>query len=211
MHTETAPEILEDTSETLSPLGEKVAPFVFILFIAGMAYLAYRDLMLVMRGFGFLSVAVGLVAALFAARSVSRARRSLQWPVVEAAVTHSRVFTQKSTSVGRGQAVSMPMEEHYPAVWYEYEVEGRRYRSKRIIFFPTNYTRADAEAAVARYPAGRRVTAYYSPANPKIAVLEPGLGPNAGHYYKGYVIGAFFVLVGLLFAYGIPWAVARLT
>ncbi len=203
------PEVLEDASETLSPLGEKLAPFIFVLFLAGMVYLAYRDLMLPIRAFGFLGVAVGLFAALFAARSIARARKSTAWPVVQGIVTRSEVFTRSSTSVGRGQAVSMTVQEYYPAVCYEYDVEGQRYRSKRIIFFPTNYTRADAEAAVARYTVGQPVTAYYNPAKPQIAVLEPGLGPNAGHYYKGYVIGAMFVVVGLLLAYGIPWAVAR--
>ena len=38
---------------------------------------------------------------------------------------------------------------------------------------------------MARYPIGRRVTVHYDPASPKVAVLEPGLGPNAGHYLQG--------------------------
>jgi len=203
------PVVLEDTSETLSPRAEKLAPFIFVLFIAGMAYLLYRDLLLAMRSLGFMLVAVGLLAALFTARSISRARRSLHWPVVEATVTRSEVFTHTSTSVGRGQAVSTTMHEHYPAVWYEYTVQGQRYRSKRIIFFRTNYARTDAETVVARYPAGGRVTAYYDPANPKVAVLEPGLGANARRYCKGFAVGAIFLLVGLLFAWGVPW-VSRL-
>jgi hypothetical protein len=49
--------------------------------------------------------------------------------------------------------------------------------------------------------------AYYNPANPKVALLEPGLGPNAGHYDKGYAAGAMFAVIGLLFAFGIPWAI----
>jgi hypothetical protein len=32
----TVSEVLEDTSETLSPLGEKVAPVLFVPFLAGM-------------------------------------------------------------------------------------------------------------------------------------------------------------------------------
>ncbi len=204
--------VLEDTSETLSPLGEKLAPVLFVVFLAGMGYLVYRDptMSVAIRVFGWLAIGAGVLAALYTARSISRARRSVDWPVVEATVTRSQVFTTTSTSVGRGQAVSTTMHEHYPSVWYEYEVQGQRYRSKRIIFLRTNYTRGDAEAAVARYPLGQRVKAFYSPANPKLAVLEPGLGANAGHYDKGYFVGAFFAAVGLLFAYGIPWAIARL-
>jgi hypothetical protein len=201
------PEPLEDTSETLSSRGEKMAPVIFALFVAGMGYLVYRDVMLAVRGMGLISLLTGLLVMLYAARSIARARASTSWPVVEAMVTRSDVFTRKSTSTGRNQAVSATMYEHYPAVWYEYEVQGQRYRSKRIIFFRTNYTRSDAEVAVARYPIGRPVTAHFNPANPKVAVLEPGLGANAGHYHKGYAAAAFFAGIGLLIAFGVPWAI----
>jgi hypothetical protein len=204
----TEPTVLEDTSETLSPLGEKIAPVVFFLFIGAMAYLIYRDLMLAIRVFGLLFVAAGLGVILYSAGAISRGSRSTRWPVVEATVTRSEVFTRTDRS-HPGNQVGTTMYEYYPAVRYEYEVQGQRYRSKRIIFLRTNYTRADAEAAVSRYPMGQRVTAYYNPANPKVAVLEPGLGPNAKHYCKGYLIGVFFGLAGLLFAYGIPWVVSR--
>jgi hypothetical protein len=201
-----APEVLEDTSETLSPLGEKIAPVVFFLFVGVMVYLAYRDTMLAARVFGLTVVAFGVAAVLYSARAISRGRRSLGWPTVEATVTRSGVFT--TTDTNRAGSQPTVMYEHFPAVWYEYEVQGRRYRSKRLIFLRTNYTRSDAEAAVGRYSVGSRVTAHYNRANPKLAVLEPGLGTNAGHYVKGFAIGAAFVLIGLVIAFGVPWMVS---
>ena len=199
----TEPGVLEDTSETLSARGERIARVAFFLFVGLMAYLVYRDKMLAFRVFGSLIVAVGLGAVLYSAWAIRRGRRSASWPTVDATVTHSAVFTTAETSSTGSRASTM--YEHFPAVRYEYEVGGKRYRSGRLIFLRTNYTRADAEAAVARYPVGHRVTAHYSPRNPKVAVLEPGLGANAKHYYKGYAIGAFFAAIGLLLAYGIPW------
>ena len=50
---DTAPDVLEDTSETLSPIGEKLAPVAFALFVAGMGYLVYRDTMLALRVVGW--------------------------------------------------------------------------------------------------------------------------------------------------------------
>jgi hypothetical protein len=59
---------------------------------------------------------------------------------------------------------------------FEYQVGGQKYRGNRISY-ATRFTsgRKAARNTVRRYPRGKQVTVYYSPAKPAAAVLEPGI------------------------------------
>jgi hypothetical protein len=167
------------------------------------AYLAYRDVHLVVRALGFLLAGAGVFTLLYMARAVTRARRSVMWPRVEAVVVRSEVVTSTVTN-DAGGSVGRSSTTCDPEVSFEYEIAGQRYRSHRIIFVDINYSSEAARATVDRYPVGRRVTAFYDPRNPKVAVLEAGMAGNAGHSYLGFAIGAGFVLIGMAFAYLVP-------
>ena len=62
-------------------------------------------------------------------------------------------------------------------VFYEYEVDGRTYRSSRYRFLGGSSSGYEAKAArVAELPAGRRTVCYVDPKNPARAVLDRSLG-----------------------------------
>jgi hypothetical protein len=93
---------------------------------------------------------------------------------VQASILSSRVDTRRSTG----------KDEHWmhrPAVRFAYEVDGRRHESETYGFDDTSSSdRGYAERVVARYPAGRSVTAWYDPERPVVAVLEKAVaGPVA--------------------------------
>ena len=58
---------------------------------------------------------------------------------------------------------------------YQYEVNGQSYQGQRIKAsdkFMSIRISGEAQATVARYPAGSRVTVYYDPNNPSESALE---------------------------------------
>ncbi len=67
-----------------------------------------------------------------------------------------------------------------PSLEYEYVVDERNYRSKRIRFgdfvpaLPG--TTAEAEEVSLRYTSGKSVQVYFDPDDPSLSVLEPGAG-----------------------------------
>ena len=87
------------------------------------------------------------------------------WPTTSGMVLSSSVRTRRS-----GNSTS-----HSPVVVYSYEVNGKAYQSQ-IIKAGDQYMSVrimgQAQDTVDRYPAGRRVTVYYNPANPKESALE---------------------------------------
>src|SRR5205809_920284 len=59
-----------------------------------------------------------------------------------------------------------------PRIWYEYQVEGRRYRSSTYCFG------VHVERAEAAFLIGSKVRVYYDPKDPQRAVLKRGLQPS---------------------------------
>lgn len=63
----------------------------------------------------------------------------------------------------------------YPAVVYQYEVNGKTYQNQRIKageqFFNVRVM-GEAQATASRYPVGAQVMVYYNPANPQESALE---------------------------------------
>lgn len=79
-------------------------------------------------------------------------------------------------------------------VVYEYQVGGETYTANTVHTGNTAVGPRQAQRIADRYPIGADVPVYFDPANPKEAVLEPGLPPGLWKVFA--VFGPFFV-VGL--------------
>lgn len=68
--------------------------------------------------------------------------------------------------------------QYKPTVEYEYEVEHKLYRSKRLYFGSTissSFKKRKSVRLIQKYAAGTEVRVYYNQSNPKEAVLESGI------------------------------------
>jgi hypothetical protein len=118
----------------------------------------------------FITLAALALAAVLAHATAERlalrqlSRESTGWPAVTGLVVDTRVVWSSSPRSGRS---------YWPLVHYRYVVEGTTYSGDRVSF-RADYGHADAEGAVAKYPAGSVVSIFYSPGVPQKSVLEPG-------------------------------------
>jgi hypothetical protein len=98
-------------------------------------------------------------------------------------------------------STSGPDPEHgsHPVLRYRFDVEGKTYEGTLLSHSDEAMQQADAEAVVARYPAGSEVTVYFDPSHPKRCVLEPGKeGPGC--------LIAVFALAELVFGTWLLWS-----
>lgn len=135
---------------------------------------------------------IGFVAAIyFAVKAVRKAKQAEQWPVAPGRILPSEV----SHSVSRDRdGTSVTWKPH---VFYEYDVEGSKFKSDRltgISFYSSN--RRAAYRTVHNYPVGKEVDAYYNPEDPSDSMLEPGI--TTGGVVLIVVLIAFFGLAGVL-------------
>ncbi len=101
---------------------------------------------------------------------------SRKWPSTEGVILSSRVH-----QVGR-----LSRSTFYPRVDYMYFVNATRYQANNIsagqdpvewvlvLFGDYLGTSLYSKRIARRYPAGLRVTVYYNPDRPQVALLEPG-------------------------------------
>ena len=95
-------------------------------------------------------------------RAWDGARRSRTWPSTDGTIEENRL-TWEGVRHPRAQ----------PVIGYRYQVGGGSYLGKRIEFsFARVYFTPQAEAVLARYPAGAHVTVYYDPLHPAESTLE---------------------------------------
>ncbi len=88
-------------------------------------------------------------------------------------------------------------------ITYRYVVDGRAYRSNS--YDPRQQSkcfrkRSDAKEFTAWFSVGQRITVYYDPHRPSLAVLKPGLHPVT-HAFYGLMGVVFLILIGI-FALG---------
>ncbi len=108
---------------------------------------------------------IGAILALVASHSLEEATAVKNWPTIEGTVVDSRVVGERAFG---------------PAVTYEYAVGDSQYTATSNLRAPMfGGKRKKFEVArklVEEYPIGKRVTVYYSPANPSKARLFTGAG-----------------------------------
>ena len=133
------------------------------------------------------TLAAGSIWFYFGWRTVQRDKRyaaaSAQWPTTSGRVDSSRVVSdQRSDSASQS-----------PLVEYSYEVGGQTYAAKRVSFDLAATLLADK--VVAQYPVGSEVQVAYDPADPNVAVLQPGGRGPGGYAYTMALIGPIILIV----------------
>lgn len=143
--------------------------------------------------FGVAFSAVILFAAGMKAWDVWRTRH--WFPVPGRVVKTGIVRRRKSGHRGSGER----QIGNFAEIVYEYSVNGRSLRGKRVNITP-EVADAGVEETLARYPVGSEVTVYCNPENLQDCVLERewprGLGIG--------VVGLILFIAAV--AYGVPWA-----
>lgn len=130
---------------------------------------------------------VGIGLAYWGWGVLQNARASAGWPAVSGQITSSSV-SHSTDSEGA--------DSYTPSVGYRYVVNDQQYTGSRIKFGETSYNKeSEADAVVARYPAGTTVPIYYNPADPATAVLEPGVTSGS---YVFLAVGACFIVLSLV-------------
>lgn len=130
------------------------------------------------------------------------ARDSTHWPTVEGKVTSMEVNGRYSDTVhDRTFHFHVDLE-------YAFSVEGHEYRGNRLTFRPRDassdkddrFGKLWAEQLAKDYPVGRSVQVYYSPRNPKQAILEPGASVNM---LIPALIGGLLILIPTIVVVGV--------
>jgi len=124
-----------------------------------------------------------LVVSLFDLR---RAVASRKWPTVEAEVVHSELKVS-----GRSK------RWYTPAILYQYQHQGSSYQGKTFVFsggFLNTRSHEDAQRFIAPFQPGVRLAVHICPSNPRLSVIEPGIG---GHLWVGLVFLLAFLAAGI--------------
>ena len=121
------------------------------------------------RGYRGVFLGVAIVAVAYLAwfiRLLQRARASRTWPSTE-----GRILSAQAQNLGRGRGSVL--------VYYEYVVNGRQYRGKRLRFAPWGaLSFDDAKADVLKYRPTCSIQIHYNPAVPNDSVIELGVVPS---------------------------------
>jgi len=145
-------------------------------------------------------VVVSLFAAVFCGLGILALSSGLQrfwqgnasqsWPAVEGKVLFSRVNASESRDSDHARTTSFS-----PQFVYEYVVDGAKHFNNRRRFGRIEGSSEDwAKDIAGRYEKGRTVLVHYYPADPDVAVLEPG-NNSEGLWLPG--VGLVALLFGL--------------
>lgn len=146
---------------------------------------------LALCAFGVLLLATGL-------RQSRRGRDTFGWTRTLGRVIDSRVVLES-----RGIPTATEQEERGPPRWgiairYAYEARGQRHESAQVWIGSATAAfyleEAGARAWVERFPVDREVTVWFDPADPRQAVLVPGV--PRGQIAVLYVLGAALLGIG---------------
>jgi len=159
-----------------------------------------------------LLIAGGAAATYFGAREVLRAKASMDWPTTQGKIIESSV-ERETRRRKPGESGSLNQRIFRAKILYEYQVDEATLTGTRIAYVKKKRIKvkgddtssidrilaeAHAQGIVDRYPKGKSVSVYYKPDNPKVCLLEPGLGLQA---FVAPVIGVFIFIIGGIIAW----------
>jgi hypothetical protein len=184
------------------------AGLAFLLPIV-MFYLLYRGssggadgMMYGITMFVVIFVLIGLAMLAGGLSRLWHAYQSEKWPSTAGVIIYGKQSASTTaTEMSDGEMVRST--SHGTHLVYRFEVGGHKHYSNVRVFGQLAGSDADwADDIAERYPVGKAVQVTYSPANPDLAVLEPGINTEA-YYLPG--AGAAFLLFGLaVYFFGIP-------
>ncbi len=163
----------------------------------------------------------GTMATFFGIRQVLEANASKDWPTTEGKIIDSSV-EYETRRRKPGESGSLTRKDYRAKILYEYRVDEVALTGTRIAYVKKMRTqvegdstfgidkstaraidrstaKARAEGIVSHYPKGKSVSVYYKPDNPKVCVLEPGLGLQA-------FVAPVFGVVMIIFGGYLAWA-----
>jgi hypothetical protein len=114
-------------------------------------------------------IVFGLILGGFGLFRYDIGKKSADWPSTAGKITYSRSESRRVDKQTR----------YSPTVKYTYQAAGRRYVGSRISASDMHQkSLSGADKILRKYPTGGRVTVYYNPDDPAVAVLEPGMPKN---------------------------------
>ena len=139
---------------------------------------------------GLVIVVAGVGVGLFSGWQLVEGRQTDSWTEVQGTVISSNVDYNSGGSTNSEESWS-------PEVTFEYEVEGRKYTSRRVriggLFYPR---RGPADRMIAGLPNMGQVTLFYDPDDPAEAVLVQGT--DSDDIKIGLLIAGGLILLGIL-------------
>jgi hypothetical protein len=164
--------------------------------MAGKVLMTAGGIPMFVFGLPVAAIAVGAFCVAYFAKLRRQARASAGWPLAPGKITRSAVardvLAVKDDSTGR-----IRYDDKYrPVVQFVYRVSGRDYFGSGVTGGWTSLHDSPerAEAVVAAYPAGKEISVYYDPEQPRTAVLERGKAVGG---FAPLAVGAVFALAGV--------------
>jgi hypothetical protein len=143
---------------------------------------------------GTLFLLPGFVIAAYSLHQFHQFRGISQWEQTDGVILEAELQQRLLTHSEQGSRV-----RYHVALSYAYEVNGRHFTGRRIAYgAPANYSGSKAAQYTKRYPPGQKVTVFYNPKAPDIAVLERNLEPHLMVYaFSGLLWLGIPILIAL--------------
>jgi hypothetical protein len=144
--------------------------------------------------FGGIFLSLGVIGVAYGGVQILRAQQSVDWPRAQGQIVYGRVDASESMSK-EDDGTTSRSTSFGARLAFRYVVDGRTYYSNQRRFGQLAGADEEWAAEIAnRYPKGSSFPVAYSPANPHLAVLEPGFDTES-LWLPG--AGLFSLLFGL--------------
>ena len=137
-----------------------------------------------------LFIAMGVICLSIGVVGLVGGLASRDWLRTDGVITAASVYTQTGVS----GPDSITSDTYGAKISYDYKVAGVTYTGTRVGFGDLVGSEKRAQAIVSQYQAGTTVSVFYSPKNPKNAVLERGV---FGGTWVGFGVGILMMAAGL--------------
>lgn len=120
--------------------------------------------------FIYIPIFSGIILFLLDVRLLYKSIQSKNWRQTEGIITKSELYKSEG---GGDSSVS-----YEPLVEYQYEVDGKLYKSKRLYFgsnIGSSFKKRKSQKYVNKFPADTKATVYYNQLNINQSVLETGI------------------------------------